>query len=367
MKKTILFIVFASFLIVSSNAQINILKKAKETVEKKTETKTETKTEQKNEDNKLNLEEKIIPSIAPSVEMQLETDYGWTDGIHEKYKGQVVLSKTSILFQKGNEAQLTKEFVLGKDDIYFMAYFENSYKNRLIKDGKSNLIVPDNVSHISVRDLIYWEVNGELVGKDQYSNYTSPMGYADDSFKKWTGLSFPDNSLTKFAGGRLQRAFNCYVVPKLKVGDNKIKMFVNFEARKGNDKHSPEPAMAIGEFILKVNNANDIVKHFNDINYLQEMKFNEKNKVEKEIRDALPKEKIKKVVFCANDWTTKTEYGKIVSRSVPVSLIIEDEEGRDIAWSYSAEQKHQGGGKYGQAVPYRSTRMDYEVPKMLIK
>lgn len=318
------------------------------------------------EKTKVNTETKKEETVTTTTSSTVQ-DYGMTDDIHAKHKTKVVFSTTPIVFQKGNEAQLTNSFVFGKDDIFFMAYFEQSYYNRLVKEGKAHFATPDNTSVIGVKGVIYWEVNGTMVGKDEYSSYQEPMGYGEDSFKKWTGLSFPDTSMTKYNRTKLQRAFHCYVVPNLKAGDNKIVMHVNFEIMKGQEKFSPSPAMAIGEFTLKVQSANDIVKHMKDIDYLGERNFAEKAAIDKEIRESLPKEQILKITYYANDWTPQTEYGRIVSRSIPIYIITKNENGKFIARAYSAEQKHMGGGKYGKVTAYTSTRMDLEVPPMLMK
>lgn len=305
---------------------------------------------------------KTVSNVSP------EKDFGWNDGIHEKYQGQVVFSKTPILFQQGREEQLSKSFVFGADDIYFRAYFTTSFKNRAIKDGKGHMVVQaGGVSPHYVASVMYWEINGERVGYNAESNYKYPVQYNDEMVTKWTGQSFPNHSLTKCACNNLQRSFNCYVIPKLKQGENTVKMIVNFELSKPGEalSYAPTPPMAAGEFKITLKNTADIKKHLLSVNYLGHSSFSDPNVV-KDIKAALLKEEVVAVIFSGNGWETRTELGAIKSRHTPV-LVVTKEDGIYLARGYTAEQAHLGGGKYSSTVPYVNTSMSFEVPEILVK
>jgi hypothetical protein len=305
---------------------------------------------------------KSVSNIAP------EKDFGWNDGIHEKYQGQVVFSKTPILYQQGREDQLSKSFVFGTDDIFFRAYFSTSFKNRAIKDGKGHMVVQaGGVSPHYIANVMYWEVNGERVGYNAESHYKYPVQYDDEMVTKWTGQSFPNHSLTKCACNNLQRSFNCYVVPKLKQGENTVKMIVNFELSKSGESlsYTPTPSMAAGEFSINLKNVADIKKHFDDINYMGKSTFYDADVV-KDLKAYLSKEEVVAVVFSGTGWQTKTELGAIKSRTTPV-YVVTKEDGILLARGYTAEQPHLGGGKYASTVPYINTSTSFEVPEIMFK
>lgn len=296
-------------------------------------------------------------------------DYGMTDGIHANHIGEVVFSKTPIRFSSGREDQLSRSFNLG-DEIYFMAYFKHSYHNQCVED-KVDWIADELPNQPQYnREVIYFEVNGEIIGKDGANKYERQA--AREHFQKWTGRSNPDGTIflvKRPARISIGRSFLTYVAPKLKQGVNKIKMYVSFSV-KGKDSekfYTPSKPMAVGEFELNVKSTAMLKGFIIENGFKLESKQNNPA-LEKAVRSAYNGDKtIKKIVFRHNTWSIQREHGVITEKYIPLYLIYPKSDGTYEALGAYAIQDYLGGGKYSKTRVSLFRDEIFEVPAILAK
>lgn len=289
-------------------------------------------------------------------------DFGWTDSIHQKYKGRIVFSTTPILFKQGQEDQLKKEFTLN-DDLYLMAYFERSFHNQVIQEGKGELINED----ASVQGVVTWEVNGNPVGG--MNNYSYHIQVPSDQFSKWTGASYPESPLTRITQNStraLDRAFNAYVVPALRQGRNQVRMIFSFDLYSGAKKaFSPAAPMAIGEFTIQVKDLAELKAHLVKQAYLPESEKNDP-KLEAEIKAIMKNDNPVKVIFLNGDWDVVRKHGEITQRNIAFTVVLKKGE-KFTAQNHIAWQEYQGGGKYGRTQVAAAPTHVMDVPSLLMK
>lgn len=289
-------------------------------------------------------------------------DFGWTDGIHEKFKGKVVFSKTPILFKQGQESQLQREFTLS-DEIYLMAYFERSFHNQVIQEGKQQHINED----VSAQGLVTLEVNGAPVGG--MNNYTYHIQVPSDPFSKWTGVSYPDSPLTRITANStrtLDRAFNAYVVPALKPGRNTVKMSVDFELIEGGKRtFAPAVPMAVGELIVNVKDSAELKGHLVKHAYLPKSLLSDP-KLETDIKACLKDLDPVRVLFLNSDWEVVRDLGGIKKRSIAFTVVLKNGDTYK-AQNHIAWQDYQGGGKYGRTQVTLAATHVMDVPSVLMK
>ena len=312
------------------------------------------------------------PVLAGKSNPQKIKDFGMTDNIHAAHMQEVVFSKKPIAFKKGNEQQLCKKFNLATDDIFFMAYFRQSYYNQAADDNKLSIIENADGEMVNRGEIIYWEVNGKTVGKNAFSSVDQFIGANEGHFKTWTGRCNVEISLTKLAGvkvsdSKIQRSFCAYVLPNLKAGDNEVKMHISFHLYKSNTKeviYEPAKPMATGSFTLVVSKKEDILAHYKKVDLLLQSTFNNAQ-LEKEIKADFAGKNVAKVIFRKPDWMVNKEYNVIKYRSMPLYVIIE-EDGKYFAYGYSANQDYIGGGQYAKTKITPPLGGDIEIPAILL-
>jgi len=289
-------------------------------------------------------------------------DFGWTDSIHQKYKGRIVFSTTPILFKQGREDQLKKEFTLD-DEIYLMAYFERSFHNQVIQEGKGELINED----ASVQGVVTWEVNGNPVGG--MNNYSYYIQVPSDQFSKWTGASYPESPLTRITQNStraMDRAFNAYVVPALRQGRNQVRMLFSFDLYSGSKKaFSPAAPMAVGEFTLNIKDIGELKSHLIKQAYLPESQKSD-SKLEPEIKTILKNDNPIKILFLDGDWSIIRSHGEITQRNIAFTVVVKNGE-KYKAQNHIAWQEYQGGGKYGRTQVAVAPTHVMDVPSLLVK
>lgn len=293
-------------------------------------------------------------------------DNGMTDEIHANHLKQVVFSKTSIEFKKGKEAQLSNTFNLG-DEIYVMAYFERSYVNQWLKD---KIEMPSNI--ISYQN-IWFEVNGQVVGQEGDNSFEKKFyGPYPYEISQWTNFCYPLHSLSlceNFNRDNIQLPFHSYVIPLLKPGENKVKMFFSFQTNedlKESGSYPPNPKkdlkllyqpsepMAIGEMTIKVNNIADVKKILTKSGFIPVAAQNNPA-LEKQILTVYnansSNNKAVKAIIYDGDWSIRREDNIIVGRYVGVKVVsTTDDPNYYKIWDMSAEQPYQGGGKYSTKI-----------------
>ncbi len=311
---------------------------------------------------------------------KLVKDYGMTDGIHANHLKEIVFSKTSIYFQSGKEEQLTKTFNLG-DDIYFMAYFENSYMNQWRKE-KVN--IPTEAEPVTD---VWFEVNGVVVGKDQPNSFQIIHGNTyPEQVQRWTGLSNPQYSLLKCETHKrdnFQLAFHSYVIPVLKPGANTVKMFVSFhviepwkqDGDNSNRKNMYVPAqpMASGEITINVKSVADIKNILFNNGFIDKARQSNPA-LEKQImtvyNDNSSDSKAVKVMIMYSDWNTRTnDYGVIIERYMECKVIVTTKDPNFYQiWTKDVAQQYTGGGNYSSKIILSNIMEDpYIVPALLFK
>ncbi len=315
-------------------------------------------------------------------------DNGLTCDLHKKNKGKIVFSKNPIPETDGKVNQLSKKFTLGTDNIYCRIFLERSHHNQCIKDGKSWIKDKLPETPKSATRYIYFEVNGKIVGKKDMNKYRKMEVYKDD-FQKTTNISFK-HSLTKGFGirqssGLLNKGeiFLSYVVPNLKQGNNKVKMFVNFSVKNPstNKEYTASKPVASGEFNYYVD---DLSKIKTTISKPLE-KYYKRSLISKQNNEALIKEiksqykgskKLYKIVISDSDWRIiRNRKNNIVSRYMFIDLIFINTNNKLEIDGYfgnrtQVSQTYMGGGKYGKSKFYLAKKRKghtFELPAIIFK
>jgi len=311
-------------------------------------------------------------------------DYGMTDEIHAKHMKQVVFSKTSIEYKRGNEEQLSNTFILG-DEIYAMAYFEHSMINQALKD---KVQVPDEFEGFL---NVWYEVNGQVVGKEGDNSFEKSIYDGSAEFEDWTGFSYPLQSLSyceNFNRDNIQLPFHSYVVPVLKQGDNKVKMFFSFEVHEAMEGgrsyngdlkkelkllYQPAEPMAVGEMTIKVNNIADVKKMLTKSGFIP-VAAQSNPALEKQIMNIYntnnSDSKAVKAIIYDSDWSIRRDdFGNIVGRYVGVKVVVTTPDPNYyIIWDKSAEQAYTGGGQYSTKIVLSNyTTPSYTISSTLFK
>jgi len=312
-------------------------------------------------------------------------DYGMTDEIHANHKKQVVFSKTSIEFKRGKEEQLSNTFNLG-DEIYIMAYFEHSMMNQALKD---KFQVPDRFEGFL---NVWYEVNGQVVGKEGNNSFEKKIYDGSAEFENWTGICYPLHSLSlcdNFNRDNIQLAFHSYVVPMLKQGDNKVKMFFSYELHEAMDPnhggysgdlkkelkliYQPAEPIAVGEMTIKVNNIADVKKMLTKSGFIP-VAGQSNPALEKQIMNIYnaggTEKKAVKVIIYSNDWSIRRDdFGNILGRYVGVNVVATTSDPNYYeVWDKSAEQQYTGGGQYSTKIVLSNyTTPNYTISSSLFK
>jgi hypothetical protein len=311
-----------------------------------------------------------------------------TDAIHANHLKEIVFSSTPIestiksfnIQGNATEAMLAKSFSL-TDDIYMMAYFENSFYNQMMKDKTA---LPENTYYTP---RIWFEVDGKMSGKKGSNKFEKSMGKYD--FLEWTNLSFPKYSLTKFetfSQENPQLAFYSYVLPLLQTGENKVKVFVAFDVIKYNGNGGPEatmseeertvysPAepMATGEFTLNVKNIEEVKTLLVKSNFIPQAAQKNpalENQIMKVYNTGNTEDQAVKVIITDSDWTiSRDDFGIILGRYVDAKVVVTSTDPDSyIIWDKKIEQPYAGGGQYSTKIVLSNyTTPSYSIAKSLI-
>jgi len=315
-------------------------------------------------------------------------DNGMTDAIHANHLKEIVFSKTPIesanksfnIPGNAREEILTKSFSLS-DDIYFMAYFEHSFYNEMMKDKKEF----DESTFYTPR--IWFEVNGKEAGKKGDNKFKKSMGPYD--FKEWTWLSYPKYSLTKFetfSEENPQLAFYSYVLPLLQAGENNVKMFVAFDVIKYNGNggpeanmteeertiYSPSAPMAVGEMTLNVKNIAEVKALLIKNNFIPQAGQNNlalEKQIMKVYNSGNNESQAVKAIISDSDWSiSRDDFGIILGRYVDVKLVVTSSDPDNYTiWDKKVEQPYAGGGQYSNNIVISNyTTPCYSISKAMI-
>ncbi|HZF53363.1 MAG TPA: hypothetical protein VE093_32150 [Polyangiaceae bacterium] len=171
----------------------------------------------------------------------------WSGPLHQKYAGQVIFSSKPIPKDGADDSSVYKEYTLG----------EPLYARFWSKDSPHNLMAKCSDRH---RHIIRVDVNGEHAGKpgarmpsidlmqfpdNKTHTMASLTGDVDVPFTTATTLKFTKDD----SDSRAVREFNATVVPKLKEGDNTVRVLVNLDCGASNDS---DPVVAEGTLKVKV-------------------------------------------------------------------------------------------------------------------
>jgi len=295
-------------------------------------------------------------------------DFGFTSSLHEKYKSKIVFSRNVFRSNEFSESNLANKFVFKPTEyIYFNALLDKSFYNQAIKDGQS--WIATRQKDYSVFQRIYFEVNGQVVGKDDFTKYSVPL--MDAEWTQFTYFNSGQRSIIDCAQGLKEHpglVFLANAAPKLKKGENKIKMYMTFELRhpETDELYTPTQPMASGEFTLVLGNDTDLKKLLFEKGLLYKSEM-EDEAIDKEItRLYKGPGKIEKIIYKESDWViNRDEYDVIKSKYLSL-ILITLEEGKHIASFAGLSSKYQGGGGYGKNVlDLSETR--WEIPEILLK
>jgi hypothetical protein len=316
-------------------------------------------------------------------------DNGMTDAIHANHLKEVVFSKTPIesanksfnIQGNAREEILTKSFSLS-DDIYFLAYFEHSFYNEMMKDKKEF----DERTFYTPR--IWFEVNGKEAGKKGNNKFAKSMGKYD--FLEWTWLSYPKYSLTKFetfSEENPQLAFYSFVLPLLQAGENKVKVLIAFDVIKYNGNggpeatmteeertvYSPSAPMAVGEFTLTVKSIAEVKALLIKNNFIPQAAQNNpalEKQIMKVYNSGNSESQAVKAIISDSDWSiSRDDFGIILGRYVDIKLVVTSSSDPDsyIIWDKKVEQPYAGGGQYSSNIVISNyTTPCYSISKAMI-
>ncbi len=278
-------------------------------------------------------------------------DFGMTSSAHGKYVGQIVFSKSPIVFQKENETAFTDQFVYPDDKTYFMAYFPKSIANRCIEEHGARPGIAN------ARITFSFFVNGEKTGEiEQHVNQSQ--------LEKWTGWSDPQKPLG-LTEGMLPKYCLLYrdtVLPKLKKGDNKVRMEVGYKVFADGAERVNQKPLTAGEFTVTMKK--DWEKEYKE----PPKAVMHDSKLEKKILDALSarwkKSEFLKVILTEKDWRVERNIAGVPERKVlRVYAISRLQSGECMVESFEVKRKYTGDGKYSDQILWYSSggRAGYEV------
>jgi flagellar motor protein MotB len=305
-------------------------------------------------------------------------DFGMTDQIHAKHLKQIVFSKTFIEFGKGSEDQLQKTFNLG-DEIFYMAYFERSMYNQTIADKLTDFKKdPYDSNNYDSWIVFKFTVNGvdNILG--------NPIMFQQkmnrEEYLQWTGRSefkaFNGFDELKY-NNSLGVAYNLYVVPNLKKGENTVKMSVDYILYRNGDnlgrkevKFEPAAPMAVGEFKVVVTDDNQVKNYLAKWNELQinagmadAARETEILNLEKTKRGETPV----KIIIESNDWYVNSDGFVIKDRTLTYSAIYKTTNPLFYKVIHNVvSQNYQGGANYGKSVLLMAER-EQITPTVVVK
>ncbi|MDI1447492.1 hypothetical protein [Polyangium sp. 6x1] len=172
----------------------------------------------------------------------------WEGPLHQKYAGQVVFSSKPVPKDGADDSSVYTEYTLG-DPLYARFWSKESPHNLMPK-------CDDRQRHI-----LRIDVNGEHAGKaPSYIPSFDLIQFNDNKTRSMASLTgdlevpFTKASTVTFtkadADTRALREFNAIVVPKLKEGDNTVRVIVSLDCGASSDS---DPLVAEGTLKVKVN------------------------------------------------------------------------------------------------------------------
>ncbi|MDI3290255.1 hypothetical protein QHF83_43485 [Polyangium sp. 15x6] len=171
----------------------------------------------------------------------------WEGPLHQKYAGQVVFSSKPIPKDGADDSSIYTEYTLG-DPLYARFWSKESPHNLMPKCDNRQ------------RHILRIDVNGENAGKpaSQISSFDL-IEFNDNKVRTMASLTgelevpFTKASTVTFTKAdndtRALREFNAIMVPKLKEGDNTVRVLVSMDCGASRDT---DPLVAEGTLKVKV-------------------------------------------------------------------------------------------------------------------
>jgi hypothetical protein len=296
----------------------------------------------------------LFLTISVCSHAQVE-DYGTPGPIHKKHIGQIVFSNHQMDYNTVNESELKSRFVLGKDRVYFMALMGQSLYNAAYKEAKQTA---------QGKEYFYFELNGERIPGEcnvSGSNYML--------WNEWTYINSGNEQLVENQPytGTVGRHFIVSVVPKLKIGENKLKVCFTGKILDDNQNviFTLAQPPATGEIAIVVNSQAELKAYVEQCGLLSKgVVFNSKWETEFKSRykSQYP---LKRIRVHSQDWDVKRDaFNTILERVIYADLILLID-GKYIAQPATLSQAYMGGGTYGQSVMTELNTETIEVPKIL--